>query len=54
MKIELVVVIGAGGIGMAIARRQDFGKHILLVDFNETLLAAEAQRAGCQGRSKPN
>src|SRR5271169_668344 len=37
---EVVVVIGAGGIGMAIARRQGFGKHILLADFNETLLAA--------------
>jgi NAD(P)-dependent dehydrogenase (short-subunit alcohol dehydrogenase family) len=40
MKVEVVVVIGAGGIGMAIARRQGFGKHILLADFNETLLAA--------------
>ena len=39
MKAEVVVVIGAGGIGMAIARRQGFGKHILLADFNETLLA---------------
>ena len=40
MKTDVVVVIGAGGIGMAIARRQGFGKHILLADFNETLLAA--------------
>ena len=39
-KTEMVVVIGAGGIGMAIARRQGFGRHILLADFNETLLAA--------------
>src|SRR5271157_5543830 len=43
MNIEVVVVIGAGGIGMAIARRQGFGKHILLGDFNETLLATAAQ-----------
>src|SRR5271166_663709 len=40
MNTEVVVVIGSGGIGMAIARRQGFGKHILLADFNETLLAA--------------
>src|SRR5271168_4525961 len=40
MKTEVVVIIGAGGIGMAIARRQGFGRHILLADFNETLLAA--------------
>lgn len=39
-KTEVVVIIGAGGIGKAIARRQGFGKHILLADFNETLLAA--------------
>jgi NAD(P)-dependent dehydrogenase (short-subunit alcohol dehydrogenase family) len=39
MKIQIVVVIGAGGIGMAIARRQGFSKHILLEDFDETLLA---------------
>ncbi len=35
MNTEVVVVIGAGGIGMAIARHQGFGKHILLADFNE-------------------
>jgi len=43
MKQEVVVVIGAGGIGMAIARRQGFGKQILLADFNEKLLAAAAK-----------
>lgn len=42
MKTEVVVVIGAGGIGMAIARRQGFGKHVLLADFNEDLLKAAA------------
>jgi malate/lactate dehydrogenase len=35
MRREVVVVIGAGGIGMAIARRQGFGRHIILADFNE-------------------
>lgn len=44
MKTEVVVVIGAGGIGMAIARRQGFGKHVLLADFNESLLATAAKQ----------
>ena len=43
MKTEVVVVIGAGGIGVAIARRQGFGKHILLADFNEKLLETAAK-----------
>jgi len=43
MKQEVAVVIGAGGIGMAIARRQGFGKQIVLADFNEKLLAAAAK-----------
>ena len=43
MKQEVAVVIGAGGIGMAIARRQGFGKHILLADFNEKLLESAAK-----------
>ncbi|MGA9060718.1 MAG: SDR family oxidoreductase [Terracidiphilus sp.] len=43
MNTEVVVVIGAGGIGTAIARRQGFGKQILLADFNEKLLEAAAK-----------
>lgn len=43
MKTEVVVVIGAGGIGIAIARRQGFGRHILLADFNEDLLNSAAR-----------
>jgi NAD(P)-dependent dehydrogenase (short-subunit alcohol dehydrogenase family) len=42
MRNDVIVVIGAGGIGMAIARRQGFGKTILLADFNEKVLAAAA------------
>lgn len=42
-KKEVVVVIGAGGIGVAIARRQGFGKTVLLADFNEQTLAAAAE-----------
>lgn len=41
-----VVVVGAGGIGIAIARRQGFGKHILLADFNDELLERAAKELG--------
>lgn len=46
MNKGVVVVIGAGGIGEAIARRQGFGKTVLLADWNEETLAwaAEAMR----------
>ncbi len=46
MKRDVVVVIGAGGIGTAIARRQGIGKVVLLADLNEKTLgiAAEAMR----------
>ncbi len=43
MNTEVIVIIGAGGIGIAIARRQGFGKHILLADFNEKLLESAAK-----------
>jgi malate/lactate dehydrogenase len=33
--VELVVIIGAGSIGQAIARRIGVGKTILLADLNE-------------------
>lgn len=39
MQTDVVVVIGAGGIGLAIAKRQGAGKTILLADVNETVLA---------------
>ena len=43
METQVIVVIGAGGIGIAIAQRQGFGKHILLADFNQELLDKAAQ-----------
>jgi NAD(P)-dependent dehydrogenase (short-subunit alcohol dehydrogenase family) len=38
----VLVVVGAGGIGQAIARRQGAGKAILLADLNEDTLDAAA------------
>jgi NAD(P)-dependent dehydrogenase (short-subunit alcohol dehydrogenase family) len=38
MSTNVLVVIGAGSIGQAIARRTGAGKHLLLADFNETTL----------------
>lgn len=43
MEKEVVVVIGVGGIGQAIARRQGAGRSLLLADFNEATLAAAAK-----------
>ncbi|MBT0663671.1 SDR family oxidoreductase [Geobacter pelophilus] len=43
MKNDVVVVIGAGGIGLAIARRQGFGKTVLLADFNDKTLSSAAK-----------
>jgi len=43
MKRDVVVVIGAGGIGGAIARRQGFGKTLLLADCNEKTLQSAAE-----------
>jgi NAD(P)-dependent dehydrogenase (short-subunit alcohol dehydrogenase family) len=40
---EVLVVIGAGGIGEAIARRQGPGKSVLLADFNEETLESAAK-----------
>jgi NAD(P)-dependent dehydrogenase (short-subunit alcohol dehydrogenase family) len=51
MNAEVVVVIGIGGIGLAIARRQGTGRSILLADFNETTLAAAAKALEDVGHS---
>ena len=56
MSKDIVVIIGAGGIGMAIARRQGFGKTVLLADFNEQILQDAAQQlrdAGYQVETHP-
>jgi NAD(P)-dependent dehydrogenase (short-subunit alcohol dehydrogenase family) len=37
---EVLVVVGGGGMGQAIARRQGPGKTVLLADFNEDTLQA--------------
>ncbi len=42
MTRDVIVVIGAGGIGQAIARRQGCGRAILLADWNEDTLAHAA------------
>lgn len=47
MSKDIVVIIGAGGIGTAIARRQGIGKTLLLADFNtKTLDAAASELRG--------
>lgn len=43
MKSNVLVVIGVGGIGMAIARREGAGKIVLLADINENILSKAAQ-----------
>ena len=38
---NVIVVIGAGAIGQAIARRISAGKHVLLADLRQENAAAE-------------
>jgi NAD(P)-dependent dehydrogenase (short-subunit alcohol dehydrogenase family) len=49
MNTEVVVVIGVGGIGQAIARRQGPGKSVVLADFNEATLASAAKELDTLG-----
>jgi NAD(P)-dependent dehydrogenase (short-subunit alcohol dehydrogenase family) len=42
MDKEIVIIIGAGGIGQAIARRQGSGRTILLADISESVLETAA------------
>lgn len=48
---NIVVVIGAGGIGLAIARRQGSGKTILLADISVATLEAAAASLRAAGHS---
>lgn len=41
MSKQVVVIIGAGGMGEQIARRQGSGKHLFLADFNEEMLTSK-------------
>src|SRR5687768_11561320 len=43
MQKDVLVIIGIGGIGRAIARRQGAGKSVLLGDFNEATLEVAAK-----------
>ncbi len=47
--MNVVVVIGVGGMGEAIARRQGAGNKVLLADFNEETLASVANLLRGQG-----
>src|SRR5919199_965192 len=51
MSTRVVVVIGAGGIGQAIARRQASGNTLLLADRNQTTLAAAAETLQAAGHT---
>lgn len=53
MNKELLVVIGAGGIGRAIARRQGAGKLVLLADFSEDTLQSAANVLEGAGHMSP-
>jgi NAD(P)-dependent dehydrogenase (short-subunit alcohol dehydrogenase family) len=46
---NVLVVIGVGGMGLAIARRLGSGARVLLADFNETTLTAAAQQLRVEG-----
>lgn len=49
MSKPVVVVIGVGGMGMQIARRQGAGARLVAADFDEELLAAAADELAADG-----
>ncbi|OHV30817.1 MULTISPECIES: SDR family oxidoreductase [Pseudofrankia] len=50
MPNEVLVVIGTGGMGVAISRRVGPGKTVLLADYNETALAEAAETLRDEGQ----
>ena len=48
---DVLVVIGIGGIGQAIVRRQGAGKGVLIADVNDATLATAARELGALGYS---
>ncbi|GAB3699074.1 SDR family oxidoreductase [Saccharopolyspora tripterygii] len=46
---DVVVVIGVGGMGRSIARRQGSGRKVVLADFDEDLLATAAEALRGEG-----
>jgi NAD(P)-dependent dehydrogenase (short-subunit alcohol dehydrogenase family) len=51
MPSDVVVIIGSGGIGQAIARRQGAGRTILLADRSEPVLAAAREALEADGHA---
>jgi len=49
MQKDVVVVIGVGGMGLAIARRIGSGRAVMLADFNESTLEAAAAQLRVEG-----
>ncbi len=49
MTRDVVVIIGAGGMGLAIARTVGAGRHLLLADYDETTVKAAAETLGSEG-----
>src|ERR1700755_1368116 len=50
MPNEVLVVIGTGGMGIAISRRVGPGKTVLLADYNQTALNAAAEALRDEGQ----
>ncbi len=51
MTTQVVVIIGTGGIGQAIGRRQGAGRTVLLTDRNENTLVVAAQQLEAGGHT---